>query len=92
MLLEQGYVAHRVRYHHSAMTNGPIIVKVKFYVNDREVGMLLLSPKEFSTGSVGYFANSKISLGDDAQKGYQAQVQLVKIGNKAPKQTSSEEQ
>ncbi|MFN3704687.1 MAG: hypothetical protein ACK4WM_01655 [Thermoflexales bacterium] len=73
------------------MTNGPTIVKVKFYVNDREVGTLLLSPKEFSTGSVGYFANGKISLGDDAQKGYQAQVQLVKIGSKAPKQTSEEQ-
>ncbi len=67
------------------MSNGPTIIKVKFYVNDTEVGMLLLSPKEFSTGSVGYFANGKISLGDDAQKGYQAQVQLVRIGSKSHK-------
>lgn len=45
--------------------------------------MLTLGPKRFSTGSIGYFANGKISLGDDAEKGYQAQVQLVRIGSKS---------
>ncbi len=57
-------------------------VVVKFLVNGEEVGSLMLAPKRFSTGSVGFFANGKISLGDDAARGYQAQVQLVRIGSK----------
>jgi hypothetical protein len=60
-------------------------IKVKFYIGDEEVGMLLLAPKEFSTGSTGYFTNGKVSLGDDAEKGYQVQVQMVRIGSKAQK-------
>lgn len=58
------------------------IITVKFLVNGQEVGMLTLGPKHFSTGSTGYFASGKVSLGDDAEKGYQAQVQLVRIGSK----------
>ncbi len=60
-------------------------ITVKFLVDGKEVGMMLLNPKEFKTGSTGYFANGKISLGDDAVKGYQAQVQLVKVGSKEAK-------
>gem|GEM_PF-1532465 len=60
-------------------------VKVKFYVGDEEVGMLLLAPKDFSTGSSGYFANGKVALADDAEKGYQVQVQMVRIGSKLKK-------
>lgn len=56
-------------------------VTIKFIVNGQEVGMLMLSAKTFSTGSTGFFGNGKILLGDDAEKGYQAQVQLVKIGS-----------
>jgi hypothetical protein len=57
-------------------------ITVKFLIDGQEVGMLLLSPKEFSTGSTGYFASGKVTLGDEAEKGYQAQVQMVKIGSK----------
>ena len=57
-------------------------VVVKFLVNGEEVGSLMLAPNRFSTGSVGFFANGKVSLGDDAERGYQAQVQLVRIGSK----------
>jgi hypothetical protein len=57
-------------------------ITVKFLIDGQEVGMLLLSPKEFSTGSTGYFASGKITLGDEAEKGYQVQVQMVKIGSK----------
>ncbi len=64
----------------------PMIVKVKFYVNNEEVGTILLSPKEFRTGSVGFYGNGKLSLGDGAEKGYQAQVQLVRIGSKAERE------
>jgi len=47
--------------------------------------MLLLAPKDFSTGSSGYFANGKVALADDAEKGYQVQVQMVRIGSKLKK-------
>lgn len=57
-------------------------ITVKFLVNGQEVGMLTLSPKQFSTGSTGYFTTGKVSLGDDAEKGYQTQVQMVRIGSK----------
>ena len=60
-------------------------IKIKFFIGDEEVGMMLLSPKEFSTGSTGYFASGKVALGDDAEKGYQAQVQMVRIGSKQKK-------
>jgi hypothetical protein len=63
------------------MSDKTQIVIVKFIVDGQEVGMLMLNPKQFSTGSTGLFGNGKISLGDDAEKGYQAQVQLVKIGS-----------
>jgi hypothetical protein len=57
-------------------------ITVRFLIDGQEVGMLTLSPKDFSTGSVGYFASGKVTLGDEADRGYQAQVQLVRIGSK----------
>ena len=47
-----------------------------------KVGSMLLNPKTFSTGSQGYFGTGKLSLGDEAEKGYQGQVQLIRIGSK----------
>ena len=44
--------------------------------------VMLLNPKTFSTGSQGYFGTGKLSLGDEADKGYQGQVQLIRIGSK----------
>ncbi|MCL6510734.1 MAG: hypothetical protein K6U78_08605 [Anaerolineae bacterium] len=66
----------------SPSESAPAKIAVKFLVNGEEVGMLVLSPKQFSTGSTGFFASGKVSLGDEAEKGYQAQVQLVRIGSK----------
>ncbi|MBX7214807.1 MAG: hypothetical protein K1X39_12400 [Thermoflexales bacterium] len=57
-------------------------ILVKFVVNGEEVGSLLLNEKTFSTGSQGYFGTGKISLADGAEKGYQTQVQMVRIGSK----------
>ncbi len=57
-------------------------VQVKFVVNGEEVGSMLLNAKTFSTGSQGYFGTGKLSLGDEAEKGYQGQVQLIRIGSK----------
>jgi hypothetical protein len=60
-------------------------ITVKFLIDGNEVGTLLLNAKDFKTGSTGFYGQGKVSLGDDALKGYQAQVQLVKIGSKEAK-------
>jgi len=41
--------------------------------------VLTLPPKEFKTGSKGFYANMKIEI--DGNR-YQAQIQLVEIGSK----------
>ncbi len=61
-------------------------ITVKFLIDGNEVGTILLSATEFKTGSTGYFGIGKINLNDEAAKGYQAQVQLVKIGSKEAKE------
>ncbi|MCL4505739.1 MAG: hypothetical protein M1434_12280 [Chloroflexi bacterium] len=60
-------------------------ITVKFLIDGKEVGTLLLTAKDFKTGSTGFYGQGKVSLDDDAAKGYQAQVQLVKIGSKEAK-------
>ena len=60
-------------------------ITVKFIIDGNEVGSILLNAKDFKTGSTGYYGQGKINLKDDAVKGYQAQVQLVKIGSKEAK-------
>jgi hypothetical protein len=57
-------------------------ITVKFLIDGNEVGAILLTAKDFKTGSTGFFGQGKVSLGDDAEKGYQVQVQMVKIGSK----------
>lgn len=44
------------------------------------IGVMTLPPKEFKTGSKGYYANGKVEIDG---KRYQAQIQLVEIGSKA---------
>ncbi len=44
------------------------------------IGVLTVAPKQFKTGSRGYYANGKLELDG---KRYQAQIQLVEIGSKA---------
>jgi hypothetical protein len=43
------------------------------------LAMISVTPKEFRTGSKGYYANQKVEIGG---KRYQAQIQLVEIGSK----------
>lgn len=43
------------------------------------VSILSLPPKEFKTGSKGFYANSKVEIDG---KRYQVQVQVVEIGSK----------
>ncbi len=46
----------------------------------KTVGVMSASPKEFKTGSRGFYANGKIEIDG---KRYQVQIQLVEIGSKA---------
>jgi len=48
---------------------------------------LAVPPKEFKTGSRGYYANGKIEL---EGKRYQLQIQLVEIGSKNQSQEVKE--
>jgi hypothetical protein len=41
--------------------------------------VLTVSPKEFKTGSKGFYANQKLEIDG---KRYQVQIQLVEIGSK----------
>jgi hypothetical protein len=61
------------------------MISVEFKHDGQLVGLMTADPKEFKTGSKGYYSNGKITIGE---KRYQVQIQLVEIGSK-PK---SEEQ
>lgn len=43
------------------------------------LGMYTLPPKDFKTGSKGFYANGKMEIDG---KRYQVQIQLVEIGSK----------
>jgi hypothetical protein len=43
------------------------------------LAMISIAPKEFKTGSRGYYANQKLEI---AGKRYQVQIQMVEIGSK----------
>ena len=45
----------------------------------KTLGSMTLPPKDFKTGSKGYYANGKLEIDG---KRYQAQFQLVEIGSK----------
>jgi hypothetical protein len=47
--------------------------------NGETIGKMVLTPKEFKTGSKGFFGQDKMSI---AGKRYQVQCQLVEIGSK----------
>jgi hypothetical protein len=55
--------------------------------NGQMLTVLSVTPKEFKTGSRGYYANQKMEIGG---KRYQIQVQLVEIGSKS--KSTSEQQ
>jgi len=51
------------------------------------LAVLSVMPKQFKTGSQGYYANQKIEIDG---KRYQVQIQLVEIGSKKAKDGGSE--
>jgi hypothetical protein len=55
------------------------MISVEIKENDKMVGILTATEKQFKTGSRGYFGVGKIQIGE---KRYQVQVQLVEIGSK----------
>jgi hypothetical protein len=55
--------------------------------SNQMLSVLSVLPKEFKTGSRGYYANQKIEIDG---KRYQVQIQLVEIGSKKTKDSESE--
>ncbi len=56
-----------------------LIIEIKS-PDGKSIGLLTAAPKDFKTGSKGFYGNTKIEI---EGKRYQAQVQLVEIGSKA---------
>ena len=52
--------------------------------NGQLLSVLSVTPKEFKTGSRGFFGNGKVELDG---KRYQVQIQLVEIGSKKEAET-----
>ena len=57
-----------------------VIVELKTDAG-QAIGTLAAPPKDFKTGSKGFYANGKVEIDG---KRYQVQVQLVEIGSKPP--------
>ncbi|MBI4316328.1 MAG: hypothetical protein HY872_01840 [Chloroflexi bacterium] len=55
-----------------------IIVELKTD-DGKPLGVMTAAPKDFKTGSKGFYANGKLELDG---KRYQVQIQLVEIGSK----------
>jgi hypothetical protein len=51
------------------------------------LGLISLPPKQFKTGSRGYYGNVKLELDG---KRYQVQIQMVEIGSKAQAETGDQ--
>ncbi len=64
-----------------------LIIEIKT-AEGKSIGTLMAQPKDFKTGSKGYYANSKIEIDG---KRYQTQIQLVEIGSKKAKEESETE-
>jgi hypothetical protein len=60
-----------------------IIAELK---NDKgePLSVLTVAPKEFKTGSKGFYANTKVEIDG---KRYQVQIQMVEIGSKPKTET-----
>jgi hypothetical protein len=56
---------------------------VEVHLDESSIGptTVLLHPREFKSGSTGYFATAKVETGDPAVR-FQATLTLVRIGSK----------
>ncbi len=64
-----------------------LIIEIKTQ-DGKSLGTLMASPKDFKTGSKGFYANTKIEI---EGKRYQTQIQLVEIGSKKTKEETESE-
>ena len=55
--------------------------------SDQRVALMQVLPKQFKTGSRGFYANQKIEI---EGKRYQIQVQIVEIGSKTQNASTDE--
>ncbi len=55
-----------------------LIIEIKT-ADGQTLGLLTAAPKDFKTGSKGFYANTKLEI---EGKRYQTQIQLVEIGSK----------
>jgi len=63
--------------------------RIEMYEGLQKIADVGLPEKKFSTGSVGYFASTKLEFNG---KRYQCQFQMVEIGSKQPTGAKSTEQ
>jgi hypothetical protein len=64
-----------------------MIIETEMKVDGKVIGTLAANPKDFKTGSRGFYAQGKIELDG---KRYQVQIQLVEIGSKKPAAETSQ--
>ena len=58
-----------------------LIVEIKS-PDEKSIGILTATPKDFKTGSRGFFGNGKLEI---EGKRYQVQIQFIEIGSKLTK-------
>lgn len=56
-----------------------MVVLAEFKLDKESIAIVPVNPKEFKTGSRGFYANTKIEIDG---KRYQLQIQMVEIGSK----------
>ena len=64
-----------------------MVITAELKSDGKVVGALVANPKEFKTGSRGFFGVGKVEI---EGKRYQAQIQLVEIGSKASESKATE--
>ncbi|MGB8646094.1 MAG: hypothetical protein WCF84_12715 [Anaerolineae bacterium] len=63
-----------------------LIIEIKT-ADGKSLGLLTAAPKDFKTGSKGFYANTKIEI---EGKRYQTQIQLVEIGSKKAQEETAD--
>jgi hypothetical protein len=58
-----------------------MVITTELKSDGKVIGTLSASPKQFKTGSRGFYGQAKIEIDG---KRYQVQIQLVEIGSKKP--------
>lgn len=59
-----------------------MLIEIKSPVDNKVIGVMVVNPKTFSTGSTGFFGSTKLEIEGER---YQVQFQAVKIGSKPQK-------